>query len=310
MTKDTVFLKTDDGEQIAVHRWIPASQPAAILQISHGMAEFAVRYDEFAALAASKGFVVYASDHRGHGETAGSLDRLGFLAVQDGFAKVVSDLRAVTEQAIAAFPGIPVVLFAHSFGSFVGQRYIQLWGDTLAACVLSGTKGPDPVMVGLGRALAHLVALVRGKRHRSMLLHNTAFGSYNARIPGSKSANAWLSRDAAEVEKYDASPWCGFVCTAGFFCDLMDGLSLIHRSDSLAALPKKLPVLITGGTDDPVSAYSKTVRKLASIYASRGMSNVDLKLYKGGRHEMMNETNREEFMNDVLSWLQQFVGKA
>jgi len=303
MTKDTCYLETGDGEKIVVHKWVPSEPPRAILQISHGMAEFAMRYDSFASLAASRGFVVYADDHRGHGETAGSLDRLGFLAESDGFEKVVTDVRAVSAMAVSEYPGLPLVLFAHSFGSFVGQRYIQVYGGSLSACVLSGTKGPDPVMVALGGAVARLVALFKGKKHRSGLLHNLAFGANNARIPDAQSANAWLSRDPAEVEKYDASPWCGFVCTAGFYCDLMHGLSLIHRREALALVPQNLPVLITGGSDDPVSAYAKTVRALADIYEKSGMTDVSLKLYEGGRHEMLNETNKAEFMDDVLAWI-------
>lgn len=305
MNTDAFFISRSDGAQIAVHRWIPTRAPKFILQISHGMAEFARRYDHFAELANKEGFVVYADDHRGHGETAKTLDAAGYLADSDGFNKVVEDVRAVTLKAQEDYPGIPVVLFAHSFGSFIGQRYIQLYGDKIAACVLSGSKGPDPFMVAPARLLANLIALFKGKKYRSNLLHNLAFGSYNKRIPHAKSENSWLSRDDLEVEKYDASPWCGFICTVGFYCDLMDGLTLVHSKKAFSLLPKQLPVLLTGGSDDPVSAYGKTLEKLAQIYAKQGMTDVTLRLYDGGRHEMVNETNKDEFMQDVLSWIKE-----
>lgn len=303
MIKDSFTLTASDGFSIVVHRWLPDGKPNGVLQISHGMAEFAMRYDHFAEAAVKAGMAVFAQDHRGHGETAGTLDRLGYLADRGGFERVAQDLREVTLHVQGLFPGLPIFLFGHSFGSFVSQMYIERFGDLLSGCVLSGTRGPDPLTVAGGRLMAGLVCLFRGKKRPSPFLTALSFGTYNARIPGAKSPNSWLSRDEGEVERYDASPWTGFTCTSGFYRDLMHGLSLIHRTASIRAIPRALPVLIMSGSDDPVGGYGKTVSRLAELYRAAGMGRVHLKLYEGGRHEMLNETNKAEVVADVLAWI-------
>lgn len=303
MKTDSFSLTASDGVALAVHRWLPDGKPAGVLQISHGMAEYARRYDRLAEEAVKAGMAVFAADHRGHGETAGTLDRLGYLANRDGFERVMEDQHELTVHVQGLFPGLPVVLFGHSFGSFVSQMYIERYGELLAGCVLSGTRGPDPLTVAGGRLMAGLVCLLRGKKLPSPFLTALSFGSYNARIPDAKSPNSWLSRDEGEVERYDASPWTGFTCTSGFYKDLMHGLSRIHRSASIRGIPRDLPILIMSGTDDPVGAYGKTVARLAEIYRSAGMERVSLKLYEGGRHEMLNETNGAEVAADVLAWI-------
>jgi alpha-beta hydrolase superfamily lysophospholipase len=310
MTKDTFFLSASDGVKITVHRWIPDGRPAGIIQISHGMAEYAMRYDRFAEAAVAENFAVYAADHRGHGETAGSLAKLGYLADRNGFERVVEDQRELTAEIRKNNPSISVILFAHSFGSFIAQMYIEKYGDGLAGCILSGTRGPDPATVLGGRIMAFLVCLFSGKKKPSPLLTRLSFGACNKRISNPASVNSWISRDESEVEKYDASPWTGFICTAGFYLDLMRGLSLIHRPAAMDLIPKGLPIFILSGTDDPISQYGKTVQALAGIYKGIGIKNVQLTLYEGGRHESLNETNRDEVTRDILSWIHSVLPPA
>lgn len=303
MVKESFFLTASDGVGIAVHRWVPDGKPVALLQISHGMAEFAMRYDHLAEAAVKTGMAVFAADHRGHGETAKNLDRLGYLADKNGFVRVLEDQRELSLSIQDQYPGVPLFLFGHSFGSFIAQLYIERYGALLSGCILSGTRGPDPLTVAGGGLMAGLVCLFRGKKRPSVFLTGLSFGSYNARIPGAKSPNSWLSRDEVEVDRYDTSPWSGFTCTAGFYRDLMHGLSLIHRKRAIRSIPPDLPILIMSGSDDPVGAYGKTVSKLAEIYRNAGLRHVSLKLYEGGRHEMLNETNRAEVISDILAWI-------
>ena len=310
MTRDSIFLAASDGTNIVVHRWLPDGKPAGIIQISHGMAEYAMRYDRFAEAALLENYAVYAADHRGHGETAGSLEKLGYLADRKGFDRVVEDQYELTEEIKKALPKTPVVLFGHSFGSFIAQMYLEKYGSELAGCILSGTRGPDPSTVFGGKLLANVICLFGGKEKPSPFLTQLSFGAYNKRIPDAQSPNAWLSRDPGEVEKYDASPWTGFVCTAGFYRDLMSGLSRIHKPAAMDLIPKNLPIFILSGTDDPVSQYGKTVQTLAGIYKGIGIKNVKLTLYEGGRHENLNETNREEVTRDILGWVRSVISAA
>lgn len=310
MTRDSILLAASDGTKIVVHRWLPDGKPAGIIQISHGMAEYAMRYDRFAEAALLENYAVYAADHRGHGETAGSLEKLGYLADRKGFDRVMEDQHELTEEIKKTWPKVPVVLFAHSFGSFIAQMYIEKYGEGLAGCVLSGTRGPDPATVFGGKLLANIICLFGGKKKPSPFLTQLSFGAYNKRIPDAQSPNAWLSRDPAEVEKYDASPWTGFTCTAGFYRDLMSGLSRIHKPQAMDLIPKNLPIFILSGTDDPVSLYGKTVQSLAGIYKGIGIKNVKLTLYEGGRHENLNETNRDEVTRDIIGWVRSVLSPA
>lgn len=307
MTKDTFFLQATDGVKIAVHRWKGDGEPKAVIQISHGMAEYAMRYDSFAEALVNAGYAVFAADHRGHGETAGSLDKLGYLSDGDGFARVTQDQKEITEEINKQFPKIPVILFAHSFGSFIGQMYIEQYGDKLAGCILSGTMGPNPLKTAGGQIMASLVCMFKGRKKPSPFLTHLSFGSNNKRIKNPKSTNAFLSRDEAEVEKYDASPWSGFTCTGGFYQDLMSGLSRIHEPSAISWIPDNLPVFFIAGSEDPVGDYGKSVEKLYKMYKDKGLKRLEIKIYKGGRHELLNDTCKEETIADILTWIEKVL---
>ncbi|MDR1747734.1 MAG: lysophospholipase [Spirochaetaceae bacterium] len=303
MKKDTIFLKMSDNSAVAVHRWVPDGEPVALIQISHGMAEHALRYDYFGTALTARGFAVYAHDHRGHGDTAGSRN-LGYLADKEGFERVTMDLREVIGQLKKDFPEKKGILFGHSFGSFISQNYIERFGDEIDGCILSGSAGPRLPLVNAARFIAGLTILFKGKRHRSPFLQKLAFGGYNKRIENPASENAWLSRDAEEVRKYDAHDYDGFLPTAGFFYDLFTGLSRIHRKKAMEGIPRELPVFIFAGTADPVGDYGRTVKALADIYRVQGLMDVTLNLYPEGRHEMLNEINKDEVIRDIIGWIE------
>ena len=303
MDAETFYLTASDNQQIAVHRWLPLTKPRGIILISHGMAEYARRYNRFAEAALALGFGVYAPDHRGHGETAGSLLKLGYLADKNGFVRVMEDLHELTLEIQSKHPDTAIILLGHSFGSFVSQMYIENYGNLLSGCVLSGTRGPDPLLVFGGKIAANVVAFCCGKKKQSPFLTQLSFGTYNNRISNPGSPNSWLSRDTAEVEQYDVSPWAGFTCTAGFFQDLTTGLSCIHKNEALNGIPKNLPVFIICGAEDPVGQYGKTVKKLADILTGKGIKDLAIKIYAGSRHELLNEINRDEVTDDVLDWI-------
>ena len=311
MESRSFVLEASDGVPITIHAWDtpPGVSTRAIFQISHGMAEFALRYDGFASYATRHGYFVYAADHRGHGQTAGSLGKLGHLADRDGFVRVMEDQRELALELGKRHPSLPIVLLGHSFGSFIAQMIIERHGNLFSGCVLSGTRGPDPARVFAGRVLARVVSLVSGGRTPSPFLTNLSFGSYNKKIPDATSPNSWLSRDPAIVEEYDASPWCGFPCTAGFYRDLMDGLSAIHKPWAIAGVPPALPVMLLSGSEDPVGSYGKTVSRLAELYRESGVFDVSLVMNEGGRHESLNETNRDAVMADIVAWADRVTGK-
>lgn len=302
-------IETDPETSLYVYGWLPDDdgRPAkAVVQIAHGMAETAARYERFAAALTARGYAVYAGDHRGHGRTAGRPEAVGDPG-PDSFDRMTDDLVAVTERIAERHPGAPIVLFGHSMGSFVAQQYMYRHPGKLAGVILSGSDGPKGPELGLGLLLARLEAQWRGDRHRSRLLNALTFGGYNRRFRPVRTAFDWLSRDPEEVDRYIADPYCGGVFTAGFFRDFFAGLRDIHKPEHLRRIPRELPILIVSGDNDPVGRFGAGVRQLADLYRQLGFSRVRCKLYPGGRHELLNETNREEVTDDVLQWLDRLV---
>lgn len=302
----TIYQTMTDGVSIALHQWLPKKQPKAVIHIVHGMAEHALRYDHVAEDACKRGFTVFAPDLRGHGKTIGAGGIRGSLADKNGFKRVVDDQKEINEEIKKIYPDIPVIILGHSFGSFITQSYIENYGSTVNACILSGSAGPNP-MIGAASFIANLHILFCGKNHTAKLMDSLSFGSYNKGIQNPKTKFDWLSRDEYEVEKYIKDDLCGFICTTGFYGDLMQGLKSIHKPENIVKIPKELPILIAAGSADPVSLGGKTLKKLSLLYAQYGIKNTELKLYENARHEILNEINKEEVKADMFTWIDKTV---
>jgi alpha-beta hydrolase superfamily lysophospholipase len=298
-----------DGVIINVHKWGLEEGQAikGIVQISHGMAEWAYRYDYFAKALNREGYIVYANDHRGHGLTAPSMEDVGYISDNDGFFDKVEDMRELNQLIREEHPSLPVVLFGHSMGSFLSQRYIQLYGSDLVGVILSGSNGKQGPIINLGIALAYLEMKFKGRRHRSRLLDKLSFGSYNRAFPDNRTKFDWLSRDEKLVDRYIEDPYCGGIFTSSFFYDFLRGLKMITRRKNLEAVSKNLPIYIFSGSMDPVGGFGKGVEKLKEMYETHGLKEVSLVLYPEGRHEMLNEINRDEVIEDIVRWLNKIL---
>ncbi len=289
-----------EGVFIRCYKWLPQGEPVAVVQIVHGMAEHAKKYNAFAEFLNSHSIAVYAHDHRGHGETIFDND-FGYYG-KGGFNLAVENTYKVTKIIKADFPDVPNYIFGHSMGSFVTQRFIQKHGTDVDKCVLCGSNGPDFVLSIGGRIVAKIVTLFKGDRYYSPFLDKMAFGSYNKKTKNSTNKD-WLTRDDSKVDKYVKDPLCGRIVTASFFYELSKGMSQIFYKRNLKNIPKDLPVFIISGDMDPVGKYGKGVKKLFETYKKEGLKNISMKLYEGARHELINEINKEEIMNDVYDFL-------
>jgi alpha-beta hydrolase superfamily lysophospholipase len=294
-----------DGLEIYAVKWGGESseKPRAIVQISHGMAEHVKRYDSFARVLVSQNIFVYGNDHRGHGMTGSKTNSIGYFADEEGFERVVNDMEALTSIIEKEYPGVPIFLFGHSMGSFLSRRYIQLYGNRLAGVILSGTGG-DPGIIGkIGKMIAAREKKKKGSRTPSPLMNKLTFGSYNKAFKPTRTDFDWLSRDEQEVDMYIADPLCGGVFTAGFYYDLLEGLETVNKPENIMATPASLPIFLISGSKDPVGGDTKGVLKSFQAYKAEGMQNVTYKFYEGARHELLNETNREEVQDDVIHWI-------
>ncbi len=302
MNESTFELEASDGQRLFAYRWLPDGDPKAIVQIAHGASEHSARYRRVAEALTAAGYGAYAADHRAHGRTAADFGQFG-VARPGGWEAIVDDLHELTTHIKSDHPGVPVVLMGHSMGSMMGQEYLQRWSGELAAAVLSGTTGGSVLDEDM---LGAIVAMGDGDAaDQPSEVFAGMFAGFNEPFAGPGATGfEWLSRDADEVELYVDDPWCGEPLSNGYVADMMSGMQKTWTGGGEAEIGKDLPIYVFGGEDDPVGGTkADSVRDLVSRYESLGIGPVTLQLYPGGRHEMLNETNRDEVEADLVAWL-------
>ena len=295
---------TGDGAVICYHVWPGPQPPRAVVVIAHGAAEHGLRYARFAEALNGAGYAAVAIDHRGHGAT-GQRARLGVFAAADGWNRAVADLHQLVEHVRAHHPGVPVVLFGHSMGSLMAQQYLAEHGATLAAAVLSGSTLVDGFTDLV--PLLEAEAAAAGRDAPSELMAAQMGGGFNAGIDNPQTPYDWLSCDAAEVQKSIDDPLCGFAMSCGAWHDLVAANRIPRTQEEFARVPHGLPLCLVAGDRDPLNQGLAALHELARRYRTAGVRRVDELYYPGGRHEMLNETNREQVTADMLRWLGQIL---
>lgn len=295
---------SSDGTEINVYKWTPKEEEIkGIVQISHGMAETAIRYERFAKVLNQNGYIVYANDHRGHGNTAENIESLGYLGDNDGFNLLIGDIAKLSDIIREENGDLRIYLFSHSMGSFAAQRYIMDFKDKIDGLVLSGSNGEQGFTLNIARTIAKIEMLIRGRKGKSKLMNTLSFGAYNKKFKPEKTGSEWLSRDEEEVKKYIEDPYCGTIFPTSFYYDFLESLQYIEDENNFKKIPKDLPILIISGEEDPVGDSGKGLKKLYNRYKEAGVKDLAIKLYPGARHEILNEINRNEVMDDVVNWL-------
>lgn len=292
-----------EGVELNVYKWSPEGEVLGVVQISHGMTENILRYDEFAKYLNNKGFIVYGHDHRGHGLTAKSKDELGYIADNEGFDWLVRDLYELMMMIKEENKGLPIYLFGHSMGSFVSQRFVELHGKEIDGLILSGSNGEPTKLAPIGIFLSNMEIKLFGRKHTSKMMDKLSFGDFNKKFKPNRTPYDWLCSVDSEVDKYIANEYCGFVCSASFYYDLLRGLRAIHKDENFSSIPKDLPIYILAGDMDPVGFFGKGIVNLYDKLKLTGVKDVEYKLYKNKRHEILNEDNKLEVMNDISTWL-------
>jgi alpha-beta hydrolase superfamily lysophospholipase len=302
MKNDTFILEAADGQRIHVYRWLPEEPPRAVVQIAHGAAEHAGRYARVAAALVTAGYAAYANDHRGHGRTAAQFGRYG-VAGLGSWDAMVSDVRQLTEHIRSRHPGLPVVLLGHSMGGMIVQDYLQRFGADLGGAVLSGTTGRE--LPNAGEILPQLEAeMGTAGRDAPSQTFLSIFANFNEPFAGPDATGLeWLSRDAAEVRAYIDDPWCGQPLSNGFVHDMLVGARKMWVPENERRVAVGGPLLVFAGDDDPAGEFGEAMRDLVVRYKEYGIAPITLRLYPQGRHEMLNEINRQEVEADLVAWL-------
>lgn len=283
--------------------------PRAAVQINHGLAEHAARYDRFAGFLARRGFHVYVHDHRGHGGTRASDAPLGRFADKDGPAKVIADVDAVHDVIASEHPGVPVILFGHSMGASVALNYLLRHSSRIHAAAIWNGNFSQGLLGQVALGILGWERMRLGSDVPSRLLPKLTFQAWGKAVPNHRTLFDWLSRDEAEVEKYIADPLCGWDASVSMWRDVVS-MALNGGSDAaFADVRRDLPVSIVGGEKDPASDYGKGITHLAKRMRAMGFSNLVSTVYADTRHESLNEVNRDAIMDDFAAWADSVLEK-
>ena len=298
------YPSTDGVHTVHAGLYLPTSGDVrGVVQLAHGMIDHIGRYTRLADALAQSGFILAGNDHLGHGKSVNSRDELGFFSDKDSVGLLLSDMYKLNSMLHERYPTLPVIILGHSMGSFLARLYVQRHSESVRGAVFLGTGGKNPLLP-MGRALTSLVILTKGARHRSRLIEKLAFGSYNARFPRSEGADAWLTRDTEILSEIAKDELRDFKFTSAGYRALFSMLAAVNSDKWFSEYPKRLPTLIMSGGDDPVGDYSRGVGSVYKRLMTAGASDASLKIYAGARHELFNETNREEFFADLSAWLE------
>ncbi len=305
MTSENFIFIDPEGYEIFTYKWLPDNvlNIKGVVQIAHGMAEHAGRYERFAKILTEAGYSVYANDHRGNGKTAKTLENVGIAGDKEGFRWMIKNMYQLTEIIKKENKGLPVFILGHSMGSLLLQGYLSLYGNEINGAILSSTAGKAGPVINLGILLAKNEIKKAGRNNKSPKLSRLSFGSYNKAFKPNRTKFDWLSRDEKEVDKYIQDQFCGGTFTSGFFYDLTRGIKWLHQKTTMDGIPKNLPIYLFSGDKDPLGHQTKSVYQLIGMYRKLGINNLSFKFYKNGRHESLNEINRDEVMADVVNWL-------
>lgn len=300
--RQDIYYPSKGAGTIHACRWAPDGAPRAVLQIVHGIAEFVERYEGFANYLTGLGVLVVAEDHMGHGASADSGGTLGYF--DGGWFAAVADTYQLLTDTRRDHPDIPYILFGHSMGSFMARTILCRYPDSgISGAVICGTGWQPAFALPGAIKIVEAVCKKDGENQPSPGLEKLVFGGYNRRVEHPRTPYDWLTRDGAVVDDYIAHPKCGFTPTAGLLWDMMKGISYIERPENLDKMQKDLPVLFIAGGDDPVGSYGRGVRKTAEAFQKAGMTDVSTRIYPLGRHEILNEINKEEVYEDILQWV-------
>lgn len=303
------FKSSNGTDNIAYYIYTPVSKPRAVLQIVHGMCEYIERYEDFIAFLCANGIAVFGHDHLGHGNSAVSDEYLGYFAPKRGWQFLAKDTFRLSCMMKKKFEGVPLYILGHSMGSLVTRAVLAKHSDLYSGAIIMGTLNMK-IGVNAGIALSQAVCRLKGEMARSKTMDELVFGLSNVKVENPVNEFAWISRDTEVAEAYEKDPWCNFRFTARAYTDLMYLVSYVSARDWAEKVDNSLPILICSGGDDPVGLYGRGPERVFTRLSDSGQTDIELELYSGARHEILNETNRAEVYEDILDWIERHVPVA
>lgn len=303
--KDEFYFPSKDGNtEIHTVVWKPEGEVKAVVQLVHGMVEYIERYDEFARYLCERGIYVVGNDHLGHGRSVQNKSEYGYFHRKNGNACLIADMHTLRLRISKKYPDVPYFMLGHSMGSILMRQYMMMYGNGLAGVLLLGVVAEQPKLVlSFGRLLCKTIGMVKGDHYRSKLVDYMVTGTFNKKFKPALTRADWVTSDAEKLDQYVNDPLCSFVFTVNAYYHMLGGLMQISKKESAFMIPKSLPILLAAGSDDPCGNCGKGVRQIFERYKKAGIEDVTLRLYSGDRHELLNETDRDQVYADLYEWI-------
>lgn len=288
-----------NNSQIMIRQWEPEEKAVACLHILHGLAEHSGRYTDFAKYMARNGVVVWAHDHRQHGESI-THDDIGIFDETDTWEAVVEDVAVVQDHFVQSYPDMPMLMLGHSMGSLILRTYVQIHQTNLAGVIVMGSPSASIMLAKVGVVLAKFIESIKPKKP-SPFLDNLAIGSYNKSVKNPKTSSDWLSYDEVIVARFIEDPMSNYIYSPSFYGQLASGALMANNESMMKAFPK-VPTMFISGALDPSGQFGEGVRKIASAYKNLGIEN-EVLIMEDMRHEILNEVERRRTFDILNEWI-------
>lgn len=303
MKDENTFISNDGRTTVHYIKWYPNNNIKGVIQLTHGMTEYMGNYENFADFLCNNGFLVIGHDQIGHGHSVQGPEELGHFSKKDSVDILIKDMHNVMEKVKIEYPKIPYFLFGHSFGSFLSRIFAGIYGSELNGLILSGTGNADIKNVKSALKLVRAVRITKKANYRSKLVLKNIFGQFSDKIENPKNMHEWLCRDEESVEEYLNNPLNNYIYTLNGFSTLFYAVLKMQDEEIYECTPKRLPILLMSGSEDPVGEYTKKVLEVYEQYKKHEIEDITIKIYQEARHNILQETNKNEVMKDCLNWI-------
>ena len=308
MKELTKVLTIEDGHKMFTYTFIPENKPKAIVQIVHGLDEHAGRYKELARKLTDNDFLVCADDHRGFGRSAISKEQMGDMG-ENGHELIIEDLKYLMDKTKAEYGDLHYFMFGHSMGSFLTRGFLIKYHSYLNGAIVMGTKGKFKGFEKSGKIIANIQKAIFGGSKRARFLAKLANGGYGRKyFPEDNSSFAWMTSDKEEIKKVKEDEYFSKIPpSVETYIQIFNLLEKISNSNNYFNMNKDFPILLMSGDKDPVGNMGEGVKWVYEMYKSLGLTDINISLYKDGRHEILNDFCRQDVMNEIVEWLNKHI---
>ena len=302
------YLSSDNKTQIHAVEWKPEKEIIGVIQIAHGVTEHILRYEQFAKFFTQKGFVVVGNDHLGHGTSIAKNSKPMYFGPKNSWNFVVQDIETCRKMTKEKYSDIPYVLLGFSLGSFLVRTYlIDYAKEPIDASIIMGTGYIPNFKIAIAKMIANNEAKKVGDENTSPVIKSLTFETYNKLFKPNRTECDWLCSNEKAIDEYLADPLRGKNYSAGLFIELLSGMQYTSNLKNIKKMNKKIPIFLLSGDKDPVGEFGKGVIKTFDILRKAGIENVDIKLYKDLRHDILHEENRNNIYADIYNWLEKNI---